>query len=96
MYNSEFLPGGASKASKGKGGKGAAAAKLSESKPYRPAFVWAQCTAWFKQTVYDPTASLSAERRGMLSLPDVETAYSGVSHQSEYPLSFGYVFRLGL
>lgn len=40
--------------------------------------MWAQCTAWFKQTVYDPTASLSAERRGMLSLPDVETAYLGV------------------
>ena len=52
---------------------------MAESKPYRSAFVWAQCTAWFKQTVYDPTASLSAERRGMLSLPDIETAYSGVS-----------------
>jgi Protein SET DOMAIN GROUP 2 C-terminal len=32
---------------------------------------------WFKQTVYDPTASLSAERRGTLSLPDVESAYGG-------------------
>lgn len=33
-------------------------------------------SAWYKQTVYDPTASLSAERRGTLSLPDVESCYS--------------------
>ena len=31
------------------------------------------------QTVYDPTASLSAERRGALSLPDVEKTYTAVS-----------------
>jgi hypothetical protein len=32
---------------------------------------------WFKQTVYDPSASLSAERRGSMSLPDPESAYAG-------------------
>lgn len=29
---------------------------------------------WFKQTVNDPTASLSAERRGTISLPDIESS----------------------
>ncbi|KAK9817177.1 hypothetical protein WJX72_010690 [[Myrmecia] bisecta] len=29
------------------------------------------------ETVYDPTASLSAERRGTLSLPDIESCYGG-------------------
>lgn len=31
---------------------------------------------WYKQTVNDPTASLSAERRGSLSLPDIESCYN--------------------
>ncbi len=44
------------------------------SKKYGPWFIWGQLNAWYKQTVYDPTASLSAERRGTISLPDVECA----------------------
>jgi hypothetical protein len=32
--------------------------------------------SWFKQTIYNPEASLSAERRGTMSLPDPESAYS--------------------
>lgn len=43
---------------------------------YGPLYVWAQLSSWYKQTVYDPTASLSAERRGTLSLPDIEACYS--------------------
>ena len=31
----------------------------------------------FKQTIYDPSASLSADRRGTMSLPDPESAYAG-------------------
>lgn len=54
--------------------------KLEDSKVYRPPYLWGQCVAWFKQTVFDPTASLSADRRGTLSLPDVETLYKGVSN----------------
>lgn len=46
-------------------------------KKYGQGFVWGQLNGWFKQTVYDPTASLSAERRGTLSLPDADSAYSG-------------------
>jgi hypothetical protein len=47
------------------------------AKKYGPWFIWGQMSGWFKQTVYDPTASLSAERRGTISLPDVESAYGG-------------------
>lgn len=43
---------------------------------YGPHYVWAQLSSWFKQTVYDPTASLSADRRGTLSLPEVESCYT--------------------
>ena len=44
-------------------------------KIYRPTYVWGQLSGWFKQTVNDPTASLSAERRGALSLPDIESCF---------------------
>ncbi len=45
------------------------------SKRYGPWFMWGQLSGWYKQTVYDPTASLSAERRGTLSLPDIDSCY---------------------
>ena len=32
--------------------------------------------AWYKQTVYDPTASLGADRRGCVCLPSVENCYA--------------------
>lgn len=51
-------------------------------KKYGPWFVWGQLNAWYKQTVYDPSASLSAERRGTISLPDIECAFVG--HKSKY------------
>lgn len=44
-------------------------------KVYRPTYAWGQLSGWFKQTVNDPTASLSAERRGAISLPDIESAF---------------------
>ena len=47
-------------------------------KKYGPWFVWGQMNAWYKQTVYDPSASLSAERRGTISLPDIECAFAGL------------------
>lgn len=47
------------------------------SKHYGPWFMWGQLSGWYKQTVYDPTASLSAERRGTLSLPDIESCFGG-------------------
>ena len=48
-------------------------------KKYSQHFIWGQLSGWFKQTVYDPAATLSAERRGTLSLPDIESAYGGAS-----------------
>jgi len=50
---------------------------LSESKVYRSGFTWGQMSGWFKQTVNDPSSSLSAERRGTLSLPDIESCTAG-------------------
>jgi len=59
----------------------AKAAKASKSsalrKIYRPTYIWGQMSGWFKQTVNDPSASLSAERRGTLSLPDIESCFTG-------------------
>lgn len=55
----------------------ATAARAGLAKKYGPWFIWGQLSGWFKQTVYDPTASLSAERRGTISLPDVESCYGG-------------------
>ena len=56
---------------------GSKAQRSTLCKKYGPWFVWGQLNAWYKQTVYDPTASLSAERRGTISLPDVECAFAG-------------------
>lgn len=46
------------------------------SKKYSSHFIWGQLVVWFKQTVNDPAASLSADRRGTLSLPDIESCYA--------------------
>ena len=42
-------------------------------KEYDPGYVWGQLIGWFKQTVDKPNASLSADRRGTLSMPDLES-----------------------
>jgi hypothetical protein len=57
------------------------------SKKYGPWFIWGQLNAWYKQTVYDPTASLSAERRGTISLPDIECALA--APRSRYTAKVG-------
>lgn len=87
------LPGTES-AKRGKETKKGGKRDSTYSKCYRAAFLWAQCTAWFKQTVYDPTASLSAERRGILSLPDIETAYGGVSALYQDHCSYELIWHI--
>ena len=52
-------------------------------KVYRPTYVWGQLSGWFKQTVNDPTASLSADRRGAISLPDIESAFKRATNYVE-------------
>ncbi len=42
-------------------------------KEYDSSFVCGQLAGWFKQTVDKPNASLSAERRGTLSYPDLDS-----------------------
>mmetsp|Transcript_22475 Transcript_22475/g.39821 ORF Transcript_22475/g.39821 Transcript_22475/m.39821 type:complete len:1562 (+) Transcript_22475:97-4782(+) len=56
--------------------KDKAKAALSVKK-YQSGFIWGQMAGWFKQTVAAPDASLSAERRGSLSMPDMDTAFLG-------------------
>ncbi len=46
-----------------------------EQKKYQSGFVWGQMSGWFKQTVAAPDASLSAERRGTLSMPDLMSCF---------------------
>eukprot|EP00803_Ostreobium_quekettii_P003488 evm.model.scf_39.17 EVM.evm.TU.scf_39.17 scf_39:159856-164351(-) len=50
--------------------------EIEVSKKYPMNFIWAQLSFWFKQTVTDPTASLSADRRGSICLPDIESCYN--------------------
>ena len=42
-------------------------------KEYDPSYIWGQLIGWYKQTVDKPNASLSADRRGTLSMPDLES-----------------------
>lgn len=57
-------------------------------KKYSQQFIWGQLNGWFKQTVYDPAATLSAERRGTLSLPDMESAYGAASTRYDAKVCF--------
>jgi hypothetical protein len=38
---------------------------------------------WFKQTVDKPNASLSADRRGTLSMPDLESFLVSIKNQED-------------
>ena len=42
-------------------------------KEYDPLYIWGQLTGWYKQSVDKPNASLSADRRGTLSYPDLDS-----------------------
>jgi [histone H3]-lysine4 N-trimethyltransferase ATXR3 len=42
-------------------------------KEYDSQYIWGQLVGWYKQTVDKPNASLSADRRGTLSIPDVQS-----------------------
>ena len=45
----------------------------SGHKEYESTYIWGQLVGWFKQTVDKPNASLSADRRGTISMPDLES-----------------------
>lgn len=42
-------------------------------KEYDPTYIWGQLAGWYKQSVDKPNASLSSDRRGTLSYPDLES-----------------------
>ena len=46
-----------------------------EQKEYENHYLWGQLVGWYKQTVDKPNASLSAERRGTLSYPELESFF---------------------
>lgn len=52
-------------------------------KEYDPGYIWGQLVGWFKQTVDKPNASLSADRRGTLSMPDLESFIANVKNQGD-------------
>lgn len=50
--------------------------KVYEGKKiYDKMYIWGQLIGWFKQTVDKPNASLSAERRGSLAYPDLDSFF---------------------
>jgi hypothetical protein len=53
------------------------------SKEYDPGYIWGQLIGWFKQTVDKPNASLSADRRGTLSMPDLESFIISAKNQED-------------
>ena len=48
----------------------------TNNKEYDSQYVWGQLVGWNKQTVEQPNASLSADRRGTLSIPDITSFLS--------------------
>lgn len=63
--------------------------KYEGCKEYDSQYIWGQLVGWFKQTVDKPNASLSADRRGTLSIPDVQSfiAGEGTKYQLEHDRS---------
>lgn len=57
-----------------------------EAKKYSSEFIWGQLVTWYKQTIYNPAASLSADRRGTLSLPAVDCCYCTSATDGTYLL----------
>lgn len=51
-------------------------------KEYDASYIWGQLIGWYKQTVDKPNASLSADRRGTLSMPDLESFIITSKNQS--------------
>ena len=54
-------------------------------KEYENNYIWGQLVGWYKQTVDKPNASLSAERKGVLSYPDIESFFWNDNNESNYP-----------
>ena len=53
------------------------------TKEYDPSYIWGQLVGWYKQTVDKPNASLSADRRGTISMPDIDSFIVTDKNQQE-------------
>lgn len=51
------------------------------TKEYQAHHIWGQLVGWYKQTVDKPNSSLSADRRGSLSMPDISSFYFSEKNQ---------------
>ena len=54
-------------------------------KEYENNYIWGQLVGWYKQTVDKPNASLSAERKGVLCYPDIESFFWNENNEENYP-----------
>jgi hypothetical protein len=64
-------------------------------KEYDRFYIWGQLVGWFKQTVDKPNASLSAERRGTLSYPEIDSFFvnsTRAKHQPRLSNIFNYPY----
>lgn len=52
-------------------------------KEYDPSYIWGQLVGWYKQTVDKPNASLSADRRGTISMPDIDSFLITAKNQED-------------
>ena len=51
------------------------------TKEYQAHHIWGQLVGWYKQTVDKPNSSLSADRRGSLSMPDISSFLISAKNQ---------------
>ena len=65
-----------------------------DSKVYKPQFIWGQMVGWFKQTVSNPEASLSQDRRGTLSYPSFDGSFKKIHKKNKE--NDGYPFQKSL
>jgi hypothetical protein len=56
----------------------------SARKEYDRFYIWGQLIGWYKQTVDKPNASLSADRRGTLSYPEIDSFFIKNSRNSNH------------
>jgi len=56
---------------------------VTKPKEYGNTYVWAQLMFWMKQTIDKPEASLSIQRRGVISLPWPHSCYTGPGTKSQ-------------
>jgi hypothetical protein len=60
-----------------------------DTKSYSSSYIWGQLCVWWKQTVEKPEASLSQDRRGTLSYPNIDVSYAGIDADKKLGYPYG-------